>query len=154
MCCWKIEFELRWIISNGMFLDLFHAINYIVNDCSSHVKEGVSRMKTLFLVASLLHLFLPVATSKQSCKMSRIISVGYAGWFRINIGRLGVKGRENTQPCKIKTLVGSFVQCMISNLSPLQSKALFTFEFIGQVLSDLEIPLQALYNVCYISVYK
>ena len=35
---------------------------------------------------------------------------------------------------------------MILNLSPLQSKALFTFEFIGlgRVLSNLEIPFQAL----------
>ena len=35
---------------------------------------------------------------------------------------------------------------MILNLSPLQSKALFTFEFIGlgRVLSNLEIPFEAL----------
>ena len=31
---------------------------------------------------------------------------------------------------------------VIPNISPLQSKALFTFEFIGRVLSNLEIPFQ------------
>ena len=38
---------------------------------------------------------------------------------------------------------------MISNLSPLLSKALFTSEFIGlkRVLSDQQIPYQALMNL-------
>ena len=41
---------------------------------------------------------------------------------------------------------------MISNLSPLQSKVLFTFEFIGQgrVLSNLEFPFQALIMIIII----
>lgn len=41
-------------------------VNYVANDCSSHVKEGVSKMKTLFLVGSLLPLLLPAATSKST----------------------------------------------------------------------------------------
>ena len=38
-------------------------------------------------------------------------------------------------------------QFMIPNLSPLQSKARFIFEFIRRVLSNHEIPFQALYSL-------
>ena len=65
--------------------------------------------------------------------------------------RVSFKGTKalNRYPNKLTIMMIEFyrqkiLQIVIPNLSPLQSKARFTFVFIRRVLSNLEIPFQAL----------